>query len=144
MKIINILTLTLLICFQGIAQQDNDTIISNNLELLKVRVIYFHNTNRCHTCQSIEENVRKTIDLYFADQLKKGVVDLYVLNCELPENTKLANKYNAYGSTLLISRFKKGKEVKSIDLSNWAFEKIHTVDIFIKEFKEKINEELKN
>lgn len=144
MKIINVILLTVVISFQAIAQQDNDTIISNNLEKLKVRVLYFHNTNRCHTCRSIEENVRQTINQYFAEQLKEGIIDLYVVNCELAENSKLANKYSAYGSTLVIGIFKKEKEVKSIDISNWAFEKVHTPDIFIKELKEKIDNELKN
>ena len=143
MKKITILFLGLLLSVQGFTQTSNDTVISNNPQNLKVKVMYFHITNRCHTCFSIEANVRKTVNDYFKTALDSGMVALSVMNCELPENAALVKKYNAYGATLALTSYKNGKEVTSVDLTNWAFQKIHDPEIFISELKFKIDQFLK-
>ena len=60
----------------------------------------------------------------------------------LPENKAISEKYQIYGSTLLLVQIKNGVE-KSEDLTNFAFGKIHKEDIFISELKEKIEQLLK-
>jgi len=142
MKSINIILFLLIFSLQGFAQQSNDTIISNNPKNLKVKVLYFHVTNRCHTCFSIEAAVRKTINENFKNELNNGTIDLYVLNCELPENKTISEKYEAYGATLAITEMDGGKE-KTEDLTNFAFAKIHDESVFISELKSKISELLK-
>jgi hypothetical protein len=124
--------------FNAISQNVGDTIISNNPNNLKLKIFYFHITNRCNTCYSIEENVRKTLDTYFKQKIEDGIIDLYIMNCELPENKTLVKKYDAYGSTLAITNYINGKETKSEDMTNWAFQKIHNPNIFVNELKEKI------
>jgi len=143
MKKITIIAVFTIISFQLFAQKSNDTIISNNSKNLKLKVLYFHITNRCNTCFSIEKYVRQTIDSNFANQLELGIIDLYVLNCDLPENQELVKKYEAYGATLAITPYINGKEGKSEDLSNWAFQKVHKPEIFMEELKTKINEQIK-
>lgn len=143
MKKIILLMAAFLLAFQGFAQKDNDTIIANNPANLKLKVLYFHITNRCNTCRSIEANVRKTLDDHFKNQVETGVIDLYVLNCELPENKELVKKYDAYGATLAVTTVLNGKELKSEDLTTWAFQKAHSPEEFIAELKTKIEEYLK-
>ncbi len=143
MKKITLILLGILISVNVLGQKENDTIISNNPQNLKLKVLYFHLTNRCNTCRSIEKLVRETIDSNFTEQLKNGVVDLYILNCELPENTALAQKYDAYGATLAITAYSLGKEGKTEDLSNWAFQKAYSPEIFKRELIEKINDKIK-
>jgi hypothetical protein len=121
----------------------NDTIISNNPKNLKLKVYYFHITNRCNTCKSIEANVRKTLNDHFLNQLELGVIDLYVMNCELPENKEIAKKYDAYGATLALTSYARGKEAKTEDLTGWAFQKAHDPVVFIVELKTKIEELIK-
>jgi len=87
--------------------------------------------------------VRKTIFENYKNQIDSGLVNLYILNCELPENLELVKKYEAYGATLAITPYKKGVELKTEDLSNWAFKTVHDPDVFISELKEKINSYLK-
>ena len=128
---------------QGYSQQTGDTIISNNPQNLKIMVLYFHITNRCHTCFSIEANVRKTVYDHFKTALDTGAVGLTVMNCELPENAAMVKKYNAYGATLALTSYKNGKEITAVDLTNWAFQKIHDQDVFILELKFKIANLLK-
>ena len=142
MKSINIILFLLIFSIQGFAQQSNDTVISNNTKNLKVKVLYFHITNRCHTCFSIEAAVRKMINENFKNELNNGTIDLYILNCELPENKTISEKYEAYGATLAVTKMDGGKE-KTEDLTNFAFAKIHDENVLISELKSKISELLK-
>lgn len=143
MKKVVILFLGIILSFSAYSQHVGDTVIANNAAKLKVKVLYFHITNRCNTCMSIEMNVRKTVFENFQTQLDNGVIDLYIVNCELPANKVLAEKYNAYGATFAMTTYKDGKELESEDLSNWAFKKAAKQDVFVSELKDKINELLK-
>ena len=140
MKTVTIILTALLLSLQacGQPQKDSDTIISNNPANLRVKVLYFHITNRCHTCRGIEANVRKTLDDHFKNEVETGVIDFYVINCELPQNKEMVEKYEAYGATLAITTMLNGKELKTEDLTNWAFQKAHDPEIFVKELSEKI------
>ena len=139
-----ILSAALVILFSGIgfSQTIGDTVISNDQAKLKLKAYYFHITDRCHTCYSIEENLRETVFRHFNKELEKGIIDLYILNCEMPENQKLVKKYNAYGSTLVITPVKNGKELEHDELSAWAFKKAGNKDIFVRELKKKIKAHL--
>lgn len=144
MRLLLTLTATLLLVCSGFAQNIGDTLINNNPEKLKVKVLYFHITNRCNTCYSIETNVRKTIAAHFQTAIDTGSVGLAILNCELPANTELVKKYSAYGATLAMTVYKDGKELTTEDLTNFAFQKTHKPEVFINELKEKINTHLNN
>jgi len=143
MQKITILFIGLILSFSSFSQTVGDTVIANNAANLKVKVLYFHITDRCNTCRSIEVNVRKTILENFKTQLDSGIVNLYILNSELPANKVIAEKYYAYGSTFAITTYKDGKELTTEDLSNWAFKKAPKQEVFVSELKDKINELLK-
>jgi hypothetical protein len=143
MKTLSILIFTIILSFQGFTQDKTDTIISNNSKNLKLKVLYFHITNRCNTCRSIEATLRKTINENFKTELENGVIDLYIVNCELPENKTLSEKYQAYGATLALTKVENGAEVKMDDITNFAFSKIHDETVFISELKSQIQELLK-
>jgi len=125
------------------SQNVGDTLVSNNPAITKVKVFYFHITDRCHTCYSIETNVRKTLFKNFKNELDSGIIDLQILNCEKLENVALVKNYNAYGSTLALTKIENGAEVKIDDITNFAFSKIHDESVFISELKLKIQELLK-
>jgi hypothetical protein len=143
MKNITFILIAVFLSLQACGQQNTDTVIANNPAKLKLKVLYFHITNRCNTCRSIEANVRKTIDSCLIKELATGVIDLYVMNCELPENKDIVAKYEAYGATLAFSAYINGAEQKPEDLTNWAFQKVHTPAVFISELKAKIEEHIK-
>ncbi len=107
---------------------------------LKLQIYYFHLTNRCHTCTNIEAELRKGLDSLFAKDLNADVLRFAALNCEAKENEALAKKYDAYGATLAFTIYKDGKEIKKVDLSNWAFSKVNKPEIFAAELKQKIEE----
>lgn len=71
-------------------------------ETTKVDVYYFHATKRCPTCEAIEKETKKTLNGSFADQMNSGIVKLHVLNLDEKENKAFVEKYEIYGSSLLL------------------------------------------
>ncbi len=142
-KILFSITLSFLSVLSFGQAKDSITTDKNINSKLKVQVYYFHLTNRCHTCMSIESELRKTIDSLFKTELDSGIIRFAALNCELPENADLAKKYDAYGATLALTEYRNSKEIKKEDITSWAFSKVHFPEVFSKELKQKINEFLK-
>ena len=142
MKTISTLLFVFILSFQGLSQSKGDTVISNDTTKLKLKVLYFHITNRCNTCRSIEAAVRKTVNENFKTELDSGILALYIINCELPENKVISEKYYAYGATLAVTKIIGGKEAIE-DITNFAFAKIHDEDVFVTDLKMKITELIK-
>ena len=69
---------------------------SNNSSGLadRVDVVYFHRTQRCHTCLYAEEHTRYTLETYFADELASGKVTFQSINVEDQANADIVMKYN--------------------------------------------------
>lgn len=144
MKKLIIIALSLFMSIQLFAQQNGDTIISNNPQKVKLRVLYFHIEHRCNTCHSIEKYLRKTLFENFKAQIDSGIIDLSIMNCEDPKNAEISKKYDAYGATLAITPYDaNGQELKYEDMTGWAFKTIGNPYLFISQLKEKITAYLK-
>ncbi len=105
----------------------------------KLDVLYFHATRRCPTCMAIEENTKKTLDTYFSAQLKNGSVKFTIINVDDSKNKAIAEKYEATGSALFLTKTMGGKESKD-DLTEFAFANArNNPDKFISGLKDKIN-----
>ena len=144
MKKLIIIALSLFMSIQLFAQQNGDTIISNNPQKVKLRVLYFHIEHRCNTCHSIEKYLRKTLFENFKAQIDSGIIDLSIMNCEDPKNAEISKKYDAYGATLAITPYDaNGQELKYEDMTGWAFKTIGNPELFSSQLKEKITSYLK-
>jgi len=109
----------------------------------KLQIVYFHAVHRCPTCISIEDNTKKTLNTYFAKQVKEGVITLQVLNVEEDKNQKIAEKYQASGSSLFLNKLNGSKETTT-DFTNFAFSYSRTqADKFIAGLKAEIEKNLK-
>lgn len=130
-----------LIFASGNAQDKNK---SNSLDksISKIEVLDFHSTNRCITCNAIEANTKYTLDTYFADELKSGKITFSVVNIDNKENEKLAEKFEASGTSLFLNVITNGKE-KQIDLTNFAFMNGKNKEAFSSELKETLDKQLK-
>lgn len=109
MKKVFIFTLLLIASFSAFSQK-----------AAKLQIVYFHAEHRCPTCISIEENTKKTLNKYFAEQLKNGTITLQVLNVEDAKNQKLVEKYQAEGSALFLTHKVNNNDVNT-DLTSFAF-----------------------
>ena len=109
----------------------------------KLQIVYFHAEHRCPTCLSIEANTKKTLDTYFAKQVKDGTIKFKVLNVEDSKNQKLVEKYQAEGSSLYLTSIV-GKKESNNDMTNFAFSySRNETDKFIAGLKEEIEKILK-
>ena len=137
MKKIAILIILLIAGILSFAQ--NNTQITPKTKLL---VYYFHLTNRCHTCISIEATTKKVLEENFKTELDSGIIVFKTFNVDSTENNEICKKYEAYGPTLALTQIKGNKE-KIDDLTNFAFEKINNEKAFVSGLKSKIQELLK-
>jgi hypothetical protein len=103
----------------------------------------FHLTNRCATCKAIEAAARKTLETYFKNEITEGRIVLSVIDVDDEANSKIAEKYQAAGSGLFVTRLFKGKE-ETKDLTEDGFSYARNEEAkFIEILKNQISEYLK-
>jgi cytochrome oxidase Cu insertion factor (SCO1/SenC/PrrC family) len=75
-------------------------------EVSQVNIVYFHRTNRCHSCKYSEAQTSATLDTYFADELASGKITFVSVDVQDESNAAIIEKYGAYGPQLFISVLK--------------------------------------
>ena len=108
----------------------------------KIEVIDFHSTHRCMTCNAIESSTKFTLDTYFKNEVENNKITFQVVNVDLDENLKIAEKFEATGTALFLNVVKDGKE-EQIDLTEFAFMNGNDQKVFSDELKVKLEEALK-
>lgn len=81
-------------------------------EQRKLVVYYLHTTFRCPSCNKIERLTKEAVENGFADQIKKGRVEMKVLNIEESGNEHFVDDYKLYTKSVILSDLKNGKEAK--------------------------------
>ena len=108
-----------------------------------VEVLYFHGKQRCATCVAIERETTAVIEGQFADAVKSGAVEFQVIDITKAENEAIADKYEITWSSLVIVKYKDGKE-EAENLTAFAFANARShPDEFRKTLTEKIEQSLK-
>jgi hypothetical protein len=90
-------------------------------EIHRVDVVYFHRTNRCHSCKYSEAQTRATLDTYFADELASGKITFISVDVQDESNAAIIEKYGAYGPQLFISVLKGNTESIAEVQEFWDF-----------------------
>lgn len=110
---------------------------------LKLQVYYFHSTNRCITCNSIEENVKQVLERDFKDKIEQGIINFKVLNVDEKINKALAKEHQAAGAALHLVALNGGERTDN-DLTNYAFSySRNQPELFQQGIKDTINSLLK-
>ncbi len=109
----------------------------------RLEVYCFHGTRQCETCKNMKANTKTTLDNYFSAQLKDSSIVFSIIDVDDEKNGKLAEKFQATGTALMINKVVNGKD-SIIDLSDFAFEKANDNEVFISELKTVIESALKN
>ena len=99
MKKLFILTLTVILStFGGLVMETQAQSSSKK----GTTVYYFHSTNRCATCNAVENVTKALINEQYKDQVSKGLIQFKSINIDEEANEKLVKKYKIVFSTLLI------------------------------------------
>ncbi len=80
-------------------------------EQKKLVVYYFHTTFRCHSCTMIEQFTKEAVESGFAEEIKKGLIEMKVINVEDKGNEHFVDDYKLYTKSVIISDVRNGKEV---------------------------------
>ena len=75
-----------------------------------VQVYYFHATNRCKTCTTIEQYSREAVETFFKEQLDNRTVRFELINYDKPDNRHYLQDYQLLYRSLVIVRYKDGKQ----------------------------------
>jgi len=75
----------------------------------KVIAYYFHGTKRCGSCKRLEAYSQEAIESGFAEELKTGKMEWFIINTDKPENRHYTKDYQLY---TVISSIENGKQTK--------------------------------
>ncbi len=139
LKFITVLAIGLILTACNLQNKSKDQIIDQSVS--KIEVLDFHSTHRCMTCNAIEANTKYTLNTYFAKELKEDKITFQVINVDEKKNEKIAEKFEASGTSLILNVIKNGKETQ-INLTDFAFMNGNDQETFSKELKAKIDTEL--
>ena len=90
------------------------------------------------TCIAIENGVKEVIETDFAAQVAAGEVRFRMIDIAKSENEALADKYEVAWSSLLLNRWRDGRETVT-DLTKFAFANVRTNP---KKFKAELRAEI--
>jgi hypothetical protein len=82
----------------------------------RVIAYYFHTNTRCSTCIKIEAYSKEAIEKGFPDELKKGTLELRVVNYENPENRHFMQDYKLVSKSLVLVNMVDGKQTEWANL----------------------------
>lgn len=95
--------------------------LNTNLKEDRLEIYAFHGTRQCETCKHMKAYTKSTLNKYFKDELNAGTIVYQVVDVDDGENFKIAEKFEATGTALMINKIKNGKE-NIEDWSDFAFE----------------------
>lgn len=97
------------------AANSSSTTAAKSQELKKVSrtvvAYYFHRTQRCHTCLTMEAYAEDALRQGLPDALESGTLQWRAVNVEVPQHEHFVNEYNLYASALVMVEME-GNEVK--------------------------------
>jgi hypothetical protein len=106
----------------------------------RVDVVYFHRTQRCHTCIHAEELTRYTVETYFNDELASRKLTFQSIDVQDSKNAAIVNKFGAYGSQLFINTIRDGTD--HIEEATDLYPLINNDQAFVTALKTKIEKSL--
>jgi len=94
------------------AQADPQASTTGNVRSAKVIAYYFHGNFRCVSCRKLEAVSHEAVTGGFPDELKRGDLQWQAVNVEQPENEHFASDYRLFSRSLVLVKFKNGKQVE--------------------------------
>ncbi len=77
---------------------------------LKLVAYYFHPTQQCVTCRTIQAYAKEAIEAKYGDLLKAGVIEWRPLDVEQRPNNHFIGDYRLVTSSLVLVKFNNGKK----------------------------------
>jgi hypothetical protein len=82
----------------------------------KVIAYYFHTNTRCSTCMKIEAYSKEAIEQGFSEEIKKGILEMRIVNYENEENRHFMKDYKLVSKSLVLVNMVNGKQTEWTNL----------------------------
>lgn len=106
-----------------------------------VEVFDFHTDHRCKACLTIERLTKKVLAEEYQQELDSGLIHFQLVNVDVKGNFPLAQKFGAFGTTLIINVVHQGQE-QFTDLTEFAFRNTDDEAAFEKGLVSELNKAL--
>jgi len=90
----------------------------------KVIVYYFHSTQRCRTCLTIERLTSEALTAAFPDALAAGTLEWHAVNTDEPANSHFIKIYELVASSLVMVQRRDGADGAWVNLDR-VWELVH-------------------
>ena len=94
------------------AAGDTQASTTDNVRSAKVIAYYFHGNFRCVSCRKLESVSHEAVTTGFPEELREGDLQWRAVNVEQPENEHFASDYRLFSRSLVLVKFKNGKQVE--------------------------------
>lgn len=94
------------------AESGTQASTTDNVRSAKVVAYYFYGNFRCVSCRKLEAVSREAVTTGFPEELKRGDLQWRAVNVEQPENEHFASDYRLFSRSLVLVKFKNGKQVE--------------------------------
>ena len=105
---------------ENTAPQDTEE-TAQPTDSIRVNIVYFHRTNRCHSCQYAEAQTIDTLKNHFADEINNGIITFISVDVQDAQNSAIIEKYGAYASQLFITTVSGDTEHTEEVIEFWNF-----------------------
>lgn len=103
-----------------------------------LEVLYFHSKQRCITCRAIEQHTTELLNSKFKKEMENGEIVYRTIDISEEENISIAEKYEVTWSSLILVKWKGGKE-EVVNMTDFAFSNAKSSP---EEFKKGLTEQI--
>ncbi len=104
----------------------------------KIVLLYFHRTERCLSCNNAEQFARDTLETYFQDDVKSGMLSIQSIDYQ--KDTEMAKKYNVNMQGLKLAEYRGGQETVKDVPEIWAY--VRDKNAYMNYLRDLLNKEL--
>jgi hypothetical protein len=104
----------------------------------KVVLLYFHRTERCVSCNNAEQYARDTLNTYFPDDVKSGLLSIQSIGYQ--KDTAMAKKYNVNVQGLKLVEYRGGQETVKDVPEVWTY--VRDKNAYMNYLRDLLNKEL--
>lgn len=104
----------------------------------KIVLLYFHRTQRCASCNNAEQYARDTLNTYFPDDVKSGLLSIQSIDYQ--QDTEMAKRYNVNVQGLKLVEYRGGQETVKDVSEIWAY--VRDKNAYMNYLHDALNKEL--
>jgi hypothetical protein len=106
----------------------------------KLEIVNFHATNRCYSCITAGAYAKETVETYFKDELKEGIIIFKEIDALDSGNREIVMKYGPTSSSVLLGVYNDDSFSATEDTNIWF--KLRNKQDYMNYFKGVIEEKL--